>query len=86
MRAGDASVGEHRMYDGEEELRATLVLGTGEQILWLEADDALELIAYDGTRPLDEVLADAAAGTVIPGSTTLAVFLGTAPVEAVPET
>ena len=86
MRAGDASVGEHRMCDGEEELRATLVLGTGEQILWLEADDALELIAYDGTRPLDEVLADAAAGTVIPGSTTLAVFLGTAPVEAVPET
>lgn len=84
MRAGDAAIGEHRMLDGEETPLATLVLGTGEQIIWLEADPSLELIAYDGTRPLDEVRADAAAGTFIPGSTTLAVFLRNAPAEASP--
>lgn len=53
----------------------------------LEADDGLELVAYDGERPLDYRLAeDAAAGTDIPGTTTLAVFLRTAPADAAPET
>ncbi len=85
MPAGDDTVGMHRMDDGEA-LRATLVLGTGSQIPLLEADETLELLAYDGVRPLDEVRADAAAGTDIPGGTTLAVFLRTAPAEAILET
>jgi hypothetical protein len=86
MRAGDHSAGEHRAYDDGGDLRASLVLGTGSQIPLLEADDTLELLAYDGSRSLDEVRADAAAGVAIPGSTTLAVFLRVAPVEAPSET
>jgi hypothetical protein len=85
MRPGDDSVGAHRMHDGEE-LRATLVIGTASQIAHLEEDDGLELVAYDGERPLDEIRADAESGAFIPGSTTLAVFLRTAPVDASPET
>jgi len=85
LPAGDDAIGDHRMHGGEE-LRATLVLGTGSQIPLLAADDGLELVAYDGERPLDEVREDAAAGTDIPGTTTLAVFLRTAPADAAPET
>jgi hypothetical protein len=81
MRPGDDSAGEHRMHDGGA-VRATLVIGTASQIAQLETEDGLELIAYDGERPLDEVRADAAADVFIPGSTTLAVFLRTAPADA----
>ena len=78
-------IDQQRVDDGEA-MRATLVLGTGSQIPLLEADETLELLAYDGVRPLADVRADAAAGTDIPGSSTLAVFLRTAPAEPVPET
>jgi hypothetical protein len=81
MRSGDVSAGEHRMHDGGA-LGATLVIGTASQIAQLETEDGLELIAYDGERPLDEVREDAAADVFIPGSTTLAVFLRTAPGDA----
>ena len=81
MRPGDDSAGEHRTHDGGA-VRATLVIGTASQIAQLETEDGLELIAYDGERPLDEVRADAAADVFIPGSTTLAVFLRTAPADA----